>query len=126
MFRQGERSGPLRIKWWRLKEKEAAVTSRILLPTVTTVDEAWQNATDVILSTFSWSHSHGRQDEFEPMAYLLRGGLDSRVCSSKHSIFSCIILYSPVQKITVDEVEAARMKMKPGKATGPDDLAPDL
>nr|CDJ83908.1 polyprotein [Haemonchus contortus] len=34
-----ERCGPARIKWWRLKEKEAAVLSSILLPGVTTVDE---------------------------------------------------------------------------------------
>ncbi|VDO97082.1 unnamed protein product [Heligmosomoides polygyrus] len=35
-------------------------------------------------------------------------------------------VYSPVQKITVEEVEAALKKMKPGKATGPDDLAANL
>ncbi|VDP24502.1 unnamed protein product [Heligmosomoides polygyrus] len=50
MFKQVERSGPSRIKWWRLKENEAAVTSRIRLPTVTTVDETWQIATDAILN----------------------------------------------------------------------------
>ncbi|VDO33045.1 unnamed protein product [Heligmosomoides polygyrus] len=37
MFKQVEQSGPLRNKWWKLKEKEAAVTSRIRLPTVVTV-----------------------------------------------------------------------------------------
>ncbi|VDP18151.1 unnamed protein product [Heligmosomoides polygyrus] len=35
-------------------------------------------------------------------------------------------VYSPVQKITVEETEAVLMKMKPGKATGPDNLAADL
>ncbi|VDP37453.1 unnamed protein product [Heligmosomoides polygyrus] len=35
-------------------------------------------------------------------------------------------VYGPVQKITVGEVEAALKKMKPGKATGLDDLAADL
>uniref|UniRef100_A0A7I4YFX0 Endonuclease-reverse transcriptase n=1 Tax=Haemonchus contortus TaxID=6289 RepID=A0A7I4YFX0_HAECO len=34
-----ERCGSARTKWWRLKEKEAAVVSSILLPAVTTVDE---------------------------------------------------------------------------------------
>ncbi|VDO83073.1 unnamed protein product [Heligmosomoides polygyrus] len=43
-----ERCGTARIKWWRLKEKEAAVISRIRLPTVTTVDETWKEATDAI------------------------------------------------------------------------------
>uniref|UniRef100_A0A7I4YM41 Uncharacterized protein n=1 Tax=Haemonchus contortus TaxID=6289 RepID=A0A7I4YM41_HAECO len=34
-----EKCGPVRIRWWRLKEKEAAAVSRILLPAVTTVSE---------------------------------------------------------------------------------------
>ena len=46
--KQVERCGPKRIKWWHLKEKEAAVISRIRLPTVTTVDETWKNAAEVI------------------------------------------------------------------------------
>ncbi|VDO96955.1 unnamed protein product [Heligmosomoides polygyrus] len=50
MFKQVERSGPSRIKWWRLKEKEAAVISRLQLPTVTTVDETLKNAADATLS----------------------------------------------------------------------------
>ncbi|VDP23860.1 unnamed protein product [Heligmosomoides polygyrus] len=32
----------------------------------------------------------------------------------------------PVHKITVEETEAALKKMKPGEATGPDDLAVDV
>ncbi|VDP03250.1 unnamed protein product [Heligmosomoides polygyrus] len=47
--RQIERCGPARIKWWRLKENEAAVTSRIRLPTVTTVEETWRGATEAML-----------------------------------------------------------------------------
>ncbi|EYC33056.1 hypothetical protein Y032_0002g578 [Ancylostoma ceylanicum] len=43
-----ERCGPSRIKWWRLKEKEDAVISRISLPPVTTVEETWQHATRMI------------------------------------------------------------------------------
>ncbi|VDO04602.1 unnamed protein product [Haemonchus placei] len=43
-----ERSRPTRIKWWRLKEKEAAVASSILLPAVTTVDETWKGAAKAI------------------------------------------------------------------------------
>ncbi|EYB87852.1 hypothetical protein Y032_0256g368 [Ancylostoma ceylanicum] len=44
-----ERCGPARIKWWRLKEKEESVTSRIKLPPVTTIDETWENATRAIV-----------------------------------------------------------------------------
>ncbi|VDO90211.1 unnamed protein product [Heligmosomoides polygyrus] len=47
--RQIERCEPPRIKWWRLKENEAAVTSRIRLPTVTTVEETWRGATEARL-----------------------------------------------------------------------------
>ncbi|XGW06745.1 hypothetical protein V3C99_016790, partial [Haemonchus contortus] len=43
-----ERCGPARIKWWRLKEKEAAVVSSILLPAVTTVEETWKGAAEAI------------------------------------------------------------------------------
>ncbi|VDO94994.1 unnamed protein product [Heligmosomoides polygyrus] len=43
-----ERCGSARIKWWRLKENEVAVIPRIRLPTVTTVDETWKDATDAI------------------------------------------------------------------------------
>ncbi|VDP09238.1 unnamed protein product [Heligmosomoides polygyrus] len=46
--KHAERCGLARIKWWRLKEKEAAVISRIRLPTVTTVDETCKDATDAI------------------------------------------------------------------------------
>ncbi|VDO98528.1 unnamed protein product, partial [Heligmosomoides polygyrus] len=34
--------------------------------------------------------------------------------------------HSPVQKITGKEIEAVLKKMRPGKATGPDDVAADL
>ncbi|VDO86962.1 unnamed protein product [Heligmosomoides polygyrus] len=34
--------------------------------------------------------------------------------------------HGPVQKITVEETEAVLKEMKPGKATGPDDMAADL
>ncbi|VDO67529.1 unnamed protein product, partial [Heligmosomoides polygyrus] len=47
-LKQVERCGAPRIKWWRMKEKEAAVISRVRLPTVTTVDETWEKATDAI------------------------------------------------------------------------------
>ncbi|VDP22629.1 unnamed protein product [Heligmosomoides polygyrus] len=43
-----ERCGAPRIKWWRVRVKEAAVISRVRLPTVTTVDETWKKATDAI------------------------------------------------------------------------------
>ncbi|VDP14291.1 unnamed protein product [Heligmosomoides polygyrus] len=35
-------------------------------------------------------------------------------------------IYGPVQNITVEEIEAALKKMKPGKAKGPDNSAADL
>ncbi|VDP47259.1 unnamed protein product [Heligmosomoides polygyrus] len=35
-------------------------------------------------------------------------------------------VYGPFHKITVEETEAALKKMKPGKTTGPDDLAVDV
>ncbi|VDO19912.1 unnamed protein product [Heligmosomoides polygyrus] len=45
---QVERCGAARLRWWRMKEKEAAAISRVQLPTVTTVDETWKKATDAI------------------------------------------------------------------------------
>ncbi|VDP30874.1 unnamed protein product [Heligmosomoides polygyrus] len=47
-LKQVERCGAARIKRWRMKEKEAAVLSRVRSPTVTTVDETWKKATDAI------------------------------------------------------------------------------
>ncbi|EYC21748.1 hypothetical protein Y032_0018g3509 [Ancylostoma ceylanicum] len=44
-----ERCGPARIEWWRLKEKEKSVVSRIKLAPVTTIDESWENATRAIV-----------------------------------------------------------------------------
>ncbi|XGW28884.1 hypothetical protein V3C99_008576 [Haemonchus contortus] len=43
-----ERCGPARIKWWRLKEKEEAVVSSILVPAVMTVDETWKGPAEAI------------------------------------------------------------------------------
>ncbi|VDO19280.1 unnamed protein product [Heligmosomoides polygyrus] len=37
-----------RIKWWLMKENEAAVISHIWLLAVITVDEAWKKATDAL------------------------------------------------------------------------------
>ncbi|EYC40246.1 hypothetical protein Y032_0623g777 [Ancylostoma ceylanicum] len=45
-----------RIKWWRLKEKEESVTSRIRLPPVTTIDETWENATRAIVGVARSEH----------------------------------------------------------------------
>ncbi|VDP53861.1 unnamed protein product [Heligmosomoides polygyrus] len=47
-LKQVERCGAARIKRWRMREKEAAVISRVWLPTVTTVDETRKKATDAI------------------------------------------------------------------------------
>ncbi|VDO81141.1 unnamed protein product [Heligmosomoides polygyrus] len=46
--KQVERCGAPRIMWWRMREKEAVVISRVRLPTVTTVDETWKKAADAI------------------------------------------------------------------------------
>ncbi|VDP33406.1 unnamed protein product [Heligmosomoides polygyrus] len=48
MLKQIERCGAARIKWWRMKEKEAAVISRVRLLTVTAADETWKRATEAI------------------------------------------------------------------------------
>ncbi|VDO19525.1 unnamed protein product [Heligmosomoides polygyrus] len=47
-LKQIERCGAARIKWWRMREKEAAVISNVRLPTVTSADETWKKATDAI------------------------------------------------------------------------------
>ncbi|VDP38364.1 unnamed protein product [Heligmosomoides polygyrus] len=47
-LQQLERCGAARIKWWRMKEKEAAVISRVQLPTFTIVSETRKRATDMI------------------------------------------------------------------------------
>ena len=43
--KRDERCGQARIKWWRWREKEADIISRIHLPLVTTVEETWQTVT---------------------------------------------------------------------------------
>ncbi|VDO94500.1 unnamed protein product [Heligmosomoides polygyrus] len=47
-LQQVEECGAPRIKWWRMKEKEAAAISRVRLPTVTTVDETRKKVTEAI------------------------------------------------------------------------------
>ncbi|VDP45163.1 unnamed protein product [Heligmosomoides polygyrus] len=42
------------------------------------------------------------------------------------AIPSAVSAHGPVHKITMEETEAAPKKMKPGKATGPDDRAVDV
>nr|CDJ95733.1 endonuclease-reverse transcriptase HmRTE-e01 [Haemonchus contortus] len=43
-----ERCEPTRIKWWHLKEEDAPIVYRILLPAVTTVNETWKGAAEAI------------------------------------------------------------------------------
>ncbi|EYC17368.1 hypothetical protein Y032_0031g2430 [Ancylostoma ceylanicum] len=43
--KRAERCGPARMRWWRLREREAAVNSLIQLPPITNVDGTWQRAT---------------------------------------------------------------------------------
>ncbi|VDO85905.1 unnamed protein product [Heligmosomoides polygyrus] len=47
-LKQIEQFGEARFMWLRMKKKEAAVNSRVRLPTVTTVDETWKKTTDPI------------------------------------------------------------------------------
>ncbi|EYC04247.1 hypothetical protein Y032_0089g2306 [Ancylostoma ceylanicum] len=48
--KRSERCGSARIRWWRLREEEAAVTALIQLPPSTSVDDTWQRTTDSILA----------------------------------------------------------------------------
>ncbi|KAL6729362.1 hypothetical protein Aduo_000423 [Ancylostoma duodenale] len=48
--KRAERCRPARIRWWRLRERQVAVTSNIKLPPTTNVDETWQKVTDNILA----------------------------------------------------------------------------
>ncbi|VDP08946.1 unnamed protein product [Heligmosomoides polygyrus] len=104
-----ERCGTARIKWWRLKEKEAAVISRIRLPTVTTVDETWKEATDAITraARLQLGTTKPRRRRVDKQAWLWTDDVREK-------------------KMTVSETEAALRTMKSGKATGPDDLPADL
>ncbi|VDP11805.1 unnamed protein product [Heligmosomoides polygyrus] len=47
-LKQVERCSAARIKWRRMKEKEAALIPSVRLSTVTAVDETWKKATDAI------------------------------------------------------------------------------
>ncbi|VDP29544.1 unnamed protein product [Heligmosomoides polygyrus] len=47
-LKQVQRCGAPRSEWWRMREKEADVISRVRLPIVTTVDDIWKKATDAI------------------------------------------------------------------------------
>ncbi|VDP10495.1 unnamed protein product [Heligmosomoides polygyrus] len=223
--RQIERGGPARIKWWRLKENEAAVTSRIWLPTVTTVEETWRGATEAMLDAArsalgttgvdrqSWLWTNKVKKKVREKKRLYHAFLSDKTAekyqeekkSAKRAVAvarathyddvnerlesrdggrilyrlanfchrqtedvekffgindenghllmdrkmalnrwrndfeeiptvefaypaipSAPPVYGPVQEITVDETEAVLRKMKPGKATVPDDLAADL
>ncbi|VDP08090.1 unnamed protein product [Heligmosomoides polygyrus] len=99
-----------RIKWWRLKEKEAAVISRILLPTVTTVDESWKNATDAI--TRAACFELGMQPELTAkpgrrwvhrQAWLWTGDVRECFDSSQRTRSRIINCYSPTS--AADEAE---------------------
>ncbi|KAL6728322.1 hypothetical protein Aduo_010103 [Ancylostoma duodenale] len=185
-----ERCGPARIKWWRLKEKEATVTSAIKLPPVTTVDETWKNATRAIaevarselgttkpgrrrIDRQAWlwtdevkvkkyleakkaakkavaatkaehydnvSKELDEKDGGERLIYRLARSRQRQTedvekfygVNDEHEEFSHPPIpqlpptYGPIQPITVDETMAALKRMKPGKATGPDDVAAEL
>ncbi|XP_068084653.1 uncharacterized protein, partial [Anabrus simplex] len=42
------RNGPKRIKWWRYKEKEADIVTKITVPPITTVEESWTKLKDAV------------------------------------------------------------------------------
>lgn len=43
-----ERTGPARTKWWKFKEKEAAVISKIVLPSIINVEDTWRELAESI------------------------------------------------------------------------------
>uniref|UniRef100_A0A7I4YDH8 Reverse transcriptase domain-containing protein n=1 Tax=Haemonchus contortus TaxID=6289 RepID=A0A7I4YDH8_HAECO len=100
-----ERCEPARIKLWRLKEKEEAVVSSILLPAVTTVDETWKGAAEAITPV-----ARSKLGVTKPG----RRKLDKQTWLWTDHVGD--------KRITVDETITALKKMKSGKATGPDDL----
>ncbi|XGW23905.1 hypothetical protein V3C99_005819 [Haemonchus contortus] len=104
-----ERCGPARIKWWRLKEKEEAVVSSILLPAVTTVDETWKGAAEAITRV-----ARSKLGVTKPG----RRKLDKQTWLWTDHVRD--------KRITVNETITALKKMKSGKASGPDDVAADL
>ncbi|VDP40324.1 unnamed protein product [Heligmosomoides polygyrus] len=169
-MKQVKRCGAARIKGWRMKEKEAAVISRVRLPTVTTVDETWKMATDAIRQaarlklgttkperrkvdkqTWLWTDDVKAKDREKKSLYHVflgdrkadnwreypkakkaakkavavageRPSSDRPQKGGKAMVFCS----RPVHKITVKEAEAALQKLKPGKATEPDNLAADV
>ncbi|VDO19711.1 unnamed protein product [Heligmosomoides polygyrus] len=176
-LRHVERCGPPRIKWWQLKENTSALVSRIRLPTATTVDETWKDATDTILQAARSEFVHAKKaakkavavakaahydelsDKFEmrmvkdividlPKYAIVSVNDDSghllmnrkramklwhdyfeRISTVEfaHPLIACVPpTQGPMQKIIMEETEAALKRMKPGKATSPDDIAADL
>ncbi|VDP34930.1 unnamed protein product [Heligmosomoides polygyrus] len=69
-LKQVERCGAARIKWWRMREKRAAVISRVRLPTVTSVDETWNKATDAIRQAAQSSITKPERRKVDKQAWL--------------------------------------------------------
>ncbi|VDP48149.1 unnamed protein product [Heligmosomoides polygyrus] len=153
-LKQVERCGAAKIKWWRMREKEAAVISRVRLPTVTTVEETWEKATDAIrhaarselgatkpgrrkVDKQAWlwiDDVKAKVREKKTLYHVFLGEetADNSTRSSSRAMASGICTDSQRidrghrEKITVEEIEEALKKMRPGKATGPDDVAAEL
>ncbi|VDP00225.1 unnamed protein product [Heligmosomoides polygyrus] len=103
-----------------MREKEAAIISRVPSPTVTTVDGIWKKATDAIRqaaqSELCITNFFGINDE---NGHLL---MDRKKSLKRWRDY----FEETSTKITMEENEVAWKKMRPGKATGPDDVAADL
>ncbi|VDO21897.1 unnamed protein product [Heligmosomoides polygyrus] len=98
-----------------MKKKDADAVARIRLPTVTTVEETWRRATDSMLQAARSElgvTKPGRR-KIEKQTWLC-------------GLATVPPTHCPVQKIAVEETEAALKKMQPGKTTGPDDIAAEL
>ncbi|VDO95393.1 unnamed protein product [Heligmosomoides polygyrus] len=76
------------MKWWRLKKKEAAVISRIRLPTVTIVDETWKDATNATTraTRFELGTTKPGRRWVDKQAWLWTGDVREKVLEKKRRI----------------------------------------
>ncbi|VDO96432.1 unnamed protein product [Heligmosomoides polygyrus] len=77
--------GAARIRWWRMKEKEGAVISRVRLPTVTTVNESWKRATDAIrqAARLELGTTKPRRRKVDKQAWLWTDDVNAKVREKK-------------------------------------------
>ncbi|VDP12487.1 unnamed protein product [Heligmosomoides polygyrus] len=153
-LRQVERCGPARIKWWRMKEKDAAAVCcsysvadaarselGMTKPGRRKIEKQTWLWTDDVKKKVKEKKSEDIEKFFginDDNGHLLMNR--KRAMERWHDYFERISTvefsyppipcvpptHGPVQKITVEEMDAALTKMKQGKATGPDDIAAEL